>query len=193
MARWLSAIIAMPETPCGANWCTNTSMSVTLPATAASRSAWSARSTELRCLAPQNSQMACRPTPDASTPTSWPSVRKSLTVLSVCAQEGPRRDGLYNERLRSSAAQVLVAVAQLVRASGCGPEGRGFEFPQSPFRCKRAYTRSHRVGVDVRDHMLERAVDRRVHRAVAFDAQTPALHARDLLAQPDEHGRRVVE
>jgi hypothetical protein len=26
----------------------------------------------------------------------------------------------------------MVAVAQLVRASGCGPEGRGFETPQSP-------------------------------------------------------------
>lgn len=25
-----------------------------------------------------------------------------------------------------------VAVAQLVRASGCGPEGWGFETPQSP-------------------------------------------------------------
>ena len=27
---------------------------------------------------------------------------------------------------------VLVIVAQLVRASGCGPEGRGFEPHQSP-------------------------------------------------------------
>src|SRR6476469_9985946 len=30
------------------------------------------------------------------------------------------------------AAGHMVAVAQVVRASGCGPEGRGFESPQSP-------------------------------------------------------------
>jgi hypothetical protein len=29
-------------------------------------------------------------------------------------------------------ARPVVAVAQVVRASGCGPEGRGFESPRSP-------------------------------------------------------------
>ena len=40
--------------------------------------------------------------------------------------------------------QDLVAVAQLVRASGCGPEGRGFESRQSP-SCRERRARARRV------------------------------------------------
>src|SRR6478736_4670002 len=106
-------------------------MRLTLPAAAASRSARSTTSTEFVCDAPQNSQMACLPRPAAST----------ITCALACGAEAVKlanapevaRLAIYSERL-------LVAVAQLVRASGCGPEGRGFESPQSPLCCELAYT-----------------------------------------------------
>ena len=50
----------------------------------------------------------------------WRSVNATGNGLA----EGPWR----SDRLVDS----LVAVAQVVRASGCGPEGRGFESPRSP-------------------------------------------------------------
>ena len=42
----------------------------------------------------------------------------------------------------------LVAVAQVVRASGCGPEGRGFESPRSP-QVSRASRRSWRARTSI--------------------------------------------
>src|SRR5207253_10700534 len=125
---------ATPETPWGENLCTNTSMSVTWPATAAARSACSARSTESRFVAPQNSQTACRPIPvaskghlrracerrDATSPPPPPGHRTDQHSRK------DRRADLYNGGPRSELASTgtrMVVVAQLVRASACGAEG----------------------------------------------------------------------
>ena len=48
---------------------------------------------------------------------------------------------LNKTRFLSSFAAQTVAVAQLVRASDCGSEGRGFEPHQSPCKNPETYTR----------------------------------------------------
>ena len=73
-----------------------------------------------------------------------------------------------------------VAVAQVVRASGCGPEGRGFESPQSP-SCPRPGVRSSVICVvrdDRRGRPPRRCCDRparRPHHAVRPDRHALVL------------------
>jgi hypothetical protein len=64
--------------------------------------------------------VAPRPVGGALTP--WP-----------CAPPGPRSLRRAGGRPPSDKlVRPVVAVAQVVRASGCGPEGRGFKSPRSP-------------------------------------------------------------
>ena len=61
---------------------------------------------------------------------------------SLCESAPGLLDG--SRRADYTIAASAVAVAQLVRAPGCGPGGRGFKTPQPPhfprFRCPRAQT-----------------------------------------------------
>src|SRR5262249_49758922 len=75
-------------------------------------------------------------------------VHRHLRCSVPCAETTDRTAGRTPRLTRPVASQLqfMVAVAQLVRASGCGPEGRGFESPQSPSftsrRCKIAVNAS---------------------------------------------------
>ena len=134
---------------------------------------------------PSATSRSCSPTTRSSRPT--PASSRSTTTARWTSRS--------RSRLRSPTSashrlhwpfcpagntrrwQVLVAVAQVVRASGCGPEGRGFESPQSPSERERTDARSCRVGIHERDDALQRTVDRRAHAAVGLDDEAARLHA----------------
>ena len=72
----------------------------------------------------------------------------------------------------------MVAVAQVVRASGCGPEGRGFESPQSPharFRLRRQSRRSRSC-----DDRAQRALECRSRRTCSRSLRAPRRSTRCL-------------
>ena len=102
-------------------------------------------------------------------PRRAPGARRSCSIQAGCAMMGragarrpprgkppcSRRGGQARYRRRTARGQpstaagaamvrrrCVVAVAQLVRAPGCGPGGRGFESPQSPTTAARNAARS---------------------------------------------------
>ena len=85
-----------------------------------------------------------------------------------------RRNTAYRAADRAGSMEVpppdhrwrrfMVAVAQLARAPGCGPGGRGFETPRSPQKAEHAVDGSGRV--DAHDDRVLTACFRFAHRAV---------------------------
>jgi hypothetical protein len=89
--------------------------------------------------------VALRPWQDSrqGSVASWTAVAVGTTMAAAVLSigDGPRpnstRGGHPGVILAAGSSRMqrpMVAVAQVVRASGCGPEGRGFESPRSPQR-----------------------------------------------------------